>query len=91
MASFNRSCCTTIDSIDTGSLKFYAYPSQSGAQTKQNDPKTHTVLRIAEKCLIPIDDTLVQKLGIMDGDAVSQMASEDGTVRLVFTKRTPEQ
>jgi uncharacterized beta-barrel protein YwiB (DUF1934 family) len=59
--------------------KLYKFKNQSDAQ---NDPKTHTVLQIAEKCLIIIDEGLVQRLGIKDGDTVSRV--EDGIVRLPF-------
>lgn len=77
-----------MEEIATRSLKFCAPPSQNSAQ---NDQKTHRVIRIAEKCLIPVDDTLVQKLGIKDGDTVYQDVDDKGSIRLVFTKRTPVQ
>lgn len=50
----------------------------------QNDPKTYTVLEIAERCLIPIDPEIVQKLGIRDGDIVSQIEDGTGTIKLIF-------
>jgi predicted molibdopterin-dependent oxidoreductase YjgC len=49
-----------------------------------NDPKTHTVIGIAERILVPIDEELVNRLGIKDGDILSQIVDDAG--RLVFTK-----
>ncbi|MGH9983815.1 MAG: hypothetical protein ACRD8W_07660 [Nitrososphaeraceae archaeon] len=69
-----------VDSVLTGSFKI------SG----QDDPKTHAFIIVAGKCLIPVDDTLVQKLGIKDGDAVYQEVDDKGSIRLVFKKSEKE-
>jgi hypothetical protein len=47
-------------------------------------PKTHAFIIVAGKCLLPVDDILVQKLGIKDGDAVYQEVDDKGSIRLVF-------
>ena len=52
----------------------------------QNDPNTHTVIEIAKKILIPIDEDVANRHGIKDGDKVSLV--EDGTpgrITLIFT------
>lgn len=49
-----------------------------------SSPKIHSVIIIAQKCLITIDEELVQKIGIQDGDKVSQMYDGTHTIRLVF-------
>jgi hypothetical protein len=50
----------------------------------QSTSKIHTVLGIAENCIVKIDPELVQKLGIQDGDIVSQIEDGIGTIKLIF-------
>jgi anaerobic selenocysteine-containing dehydrogenase len=50
----------------------------------QSESKTHTVLGIAEHFVVKIDPELVQRLGIRDGDIVSQYEDGTRTIRLIF-------
>ena len=61
--------------------RLYKFKNQVDAQ---NDPKTHTVLGIAENCIVRIDPELVQRLGIRDGDIVSEVEDGTGTIKLIF-------
>ena len=78
MASINRSCCTTIDSIDTGPYKF------STTTKAQAEPKKHTVIAVAKKILVPIDEDIANRHGIKDGDIVLQVEDGTGTIKLIF-------
>ena len=67
--------------VDSKNTALYKFKNQTGIQ---NDPKTYTVIEIAEKHLLPIDPEIVQKLGIRDGDIVSQIEDGAGTIKLIF-------
>jgi len=87
LPAINRSCCTTVHSIQTRSLKSFPDASQIFGS---DEKKTHSVIKIAKKIFIPIDDDVATRHGINDGDPVSLV--EEGIGRLVFqsTKRIPE-
>lgn len=50
----------------------------------QSTQRIHTVLGIAEHFMVKIDPELVQRLGIRDGDIVSQIEDGTGTIKLIF-------
>ncbi|HYZ60227.1 MAG TPA: hypothetical protein VE544_11275 [Nitrososphaeraceae archaeon] len=66
--------------VDSSSTVVYKFKNQNDAQA----PKKHTVIAVAKKILVPIDEDIANRLGIKDGDIVSEVEDGTDTIKLIF-------
>ena len=66
--------------VDSSSTVVYKFKNQNDAQA----PKKHTVIAVAKKIIVPIDEDIANRFGIKDGDIVLQVEDGTGTIRLIF-------
>jgi anaerobic selenocysteine-containing dehydrogenase len=72
---------TVVNIMEHSSTLINKFRSSNDAQ---NGLITQTVIAIAEHFMVKIDPEIVQRLGIRDGDIVSQIEDGTGIIRLIF-------
>ena len=71
-----------VNIMEDSSTLINKFKSQTDVQ---DAPKKHTVIAVAQKILVPIDADIANRLGIKDGDIVSQIVEDrTGTIKLIF-------
>src|SRR5919106_3316478 len=70
-----------VNIMEDSSTLINKFKSQTDVQ---DAPKKHTVIAVAKKILVPIDEDIANRHGIKDGDIVLQVEDGTGTIRLIF-------